>query len=111
MNTGSLAVTVTVREVNEGPAVSGPQSLSFPENQTTARILASYTATDPEDPAGTNIRWGLSGTDGGDFTINESGQLTFRNVPDYDKPATRGRTTATPSRCGLPTAGSTAISR
>ena len=91
LNTGSLAVTVTVRAVDEGPAVSGPQSLSFPENQTTARILASYTATDPEDPAATITRWSLSGTDGGDFTISETGALSFKNVPDYDKPADSGK--------------------
>ena len=91
VNTDSLAVEVTVREVNEGPEVSGQESLSFTENQTTERILARYSATDPEDPSATITRWSLSGTDGGDFTINENGELSFRNVPDYDKPADSGK--------------------
>ena len=90
-NTDSLAVRVTVREVNEGPEVSGQESLSFTENQTTERILARYSATDPEDPSATITRWSLSGSDGGDFTINENGELSFRNVPDYDKPADSGK--------------------
>ena len=29
--------------------------------------------------------------DGGDFTIDEQGQLRFRNVPDYERPADSGR--------------------
>ena len=33
----------------------------------------------------------LSGTDGGDFTINEQGELRFRNIPDYERPADSGR--------------------
>ena len=91
LNTGSLAVTVTVREVDEGPEVSGQQSLSLTENQTTERILATYSARDPEDPSAAITRWSLSGSDAGDFTITESGELSFRNVPDYDKPADSGK--------------------
>lgn len=36
-------------------------------------------------------RWSLSGTDAGDFTIDETGQLSFRNVPDYERPADSNR--------------------
>ena len=90
-NTGTLAVAVTVRAVDEGPEVSGQQSLSFPENQPTERILATYAARDPEDPTAAITRWSLSGTDGGDFTITEAGELSFKNVPDYDKPADSGK--------------------
>ena len=53
-NRAELQVEVTVVHQNEGPEVSGVQSLSFVENQATDRILAAYTATDPEDP-GTSI--------------------------------------------------------
>ena len=88
-NTASLAVTVTVREVDEGPEVSGPSTYTIAENQSLSN--AAYTAIDPEDPSATITRWSLSGTDGGDFTITESGELSFRNVPDYDKPADSGR--------------------
>ena len=40
------------------------------------------------DPEGAGITgWSLSGTDGGDFTISENGELTFRNTPNYEGPA------------------------
>ena len=90
-NSGTLEVTVTVTDVNEGPEVSGLQSLSFTENQATDRVLATYTATDPEDPGGAMTLWGLTGRDAGDFAIDEGGQLTFRSVPDYERPADSGR--------------------
>ena len=90
-NSGTLDVVVTVTDQNEGPEISGQQSLSFTENQTTERVLATYTATDPEDPSALITRWSLTGTDAGDFTIDENGQLTFRNVPDYERPADSGR--------------------
>ena len=86
-NSGTLDVTVTVTDQNEGPEISGQQSLSFTENQTTEWVLATYTATDPEDPSALITRWSLTGTDAGDFTIDENGQLTFRNVPDHERPA------------------------
>ena len=86
-NSGTLDVVVTVTDQNEGPEISGQQSLSFTENQTTERVLATYTATDPEDPGGAITRWSLTGTDAGDFAIDESGQLSFRKTPDYEKPA------------------------
>ena len=90
-HTDSLAVTVTVTGQNEGPEISGVQSLSFTENQATDRILATYTATDPEEPSAVISRWSLSGRDAGDFTISENGELSFRNVPDYERPADSGR--------------------
>ena len=90
-NTSSLPITVTMTDVNEGPEVSGTTSLSFPENQQTDRVLATYTGRDPEDPSANITRWSLSGTDAGDFTINENGELTFRNVPDHERPADSGR--------------------
>ena len=90
-NSGTLDVVVTVTDQNEGPEISGQQSLSFTENQATERVLASYTATDPEDPSAAITRWSLTGTDAGDFTIDENGQLYFRNVPDHERPADSGR--------------------
>ena len=90
-NTGTLDVVVAVTDVNEGPEISGQQSLTFTENQATNRVLATYTATDPEDPSALITRWSLSGTDAGDFTINENGEVTFRNVPDHGKPADSNR--------------------
>ena len=90
-NRAELQVAVTVTDVNEGPVVSGSQSLSFTENQATDRILAIYTATDPEDPGTPITRWGLSGSDAGDFTVSEGGELRFRYTPDFEAPADSGR--------------------
>ena len=84
---GTLDVVVTVTDQNEGPEISGQQSLTFSENQATDRVLATYSGTDPEDPSADITRWSVSGRDGGDFRINEEGELTFRNVPDHEKPA------------------------
>ena len=89
-NEGTLAVTVTVTDVNEGPEITGTQSLSFAENTATDRVLATYTATDPEDPDLEITRWSVTGRDGGDFSINEDGDLTFRNTPDHERPADSG---------------------
>ena len=90
-NTASLPVTVTVRDVNEGPEISrvGNAPGSVPENQDQMQVLARYTATDPE--GGTVSRWRTSGTDGGDFVINEQGELRFRYTPDYERPADSNR--------------------
>ena len=90
-NEGTLAVTVTVTDVNEGPEITGTQSLRFAENTATDRVLATYTATDPEDPDLEITRWSVTGRDGGDFSINEDGELTFRNQPDHERPADSGR--------------------
>ena len=86
-NTASLPVIVTVTDVNEGPEVSGRDSYTVSENGDLTG--AFFTAVDPE---GADITgWSLLGTDGGDFVIDESGQLTFRNVPDYESPADSNR--------------------
>ena len=109
-NTGTLDVVVTVTDQNEGPEISGQQSLSFTENQATERVLATYTATDPEDTSAVHHPVEPDGdATPGDFTIDESGQLTFRNVPDYERPADSGHaTTCTTSPCVPPTGGTTA---
>ena len=90
-NTASLEVTVTVTDDNEGPEISGTQSLTFSENLQEGRVLATYSATDPEDPGTAISRWSLSGRDGGDFAISETGELSFRNVPDFERPADSNR--------------------
>ena len=110
-NTSSLPVTVTVTDVNEGPEISGLQSLAFTENQATDRVLATYSAADPEDPSALVTRWSVTGRDAGDFAIDDNGRLTFRRVPDYERPPTPGATTSTTSRCGPPTGATTATWR
>ena len=86
-NTASLPVTVTVREVNEGPEVSGPSAFTIAENQRLSNAV--YSATDPE---GANVaRWSVGGRDGGDFSITQGGTLYFRSPPDYERPADSNR--------------------
>ena len=87
-NTASLPVKVTVREVNEGPEVtSGQSAFTISENQDLPNAV--YSGFDPE--GGTVTRWTVGGRDGGDFTITQEGLLTFRNLPDYERPADSNR--------------------
>ena len=84
-NEATLDVTVTVTEVNEGPEISGRDTLTVNENH--EALLATYTGTDPEDTTAAITRWSVTGRDGGDFSINEQGELTFRTSPDHERPA------------------------
>ena len=86
---GTLDVAVTVTDQNEGPEVTGTRTFTISENQ--GLVGATYTGTDPEDPGAQITRWSVTGTDGGDFEINEAGELSFRNSPDYEKPADSNR--------------------
>ena len=88
-NEGTLDVTVTVTAVNEGPEISGTTFITVSENH--EAVLATYTGRDPEDAIAEITRWSVTGRDGGDFTINEDGELTFRNPPDYERPADSDR--------------------
>ena len=88
-NEGFLEVTVTVTEVNEGPKISGRDTLTVSENY--EAVLAAYLATDPEDTSAEITSWSVAGRDGGDFTINDLGELTFRSPPDYERPVDSDR--------------------
>ena len=81
---GTLDVTVTVTDQNEGPEVTGTTTFSMMENQ--ELVGASYRGRDPEDPSLEITRWSVTGTDGGDFEIDEDGELSFRKTPDYERP-------------------------
>lgn len=85
---GTLAVSVTVTALNEGPAVTDQAAFTINENQ--QLVGAVYSASDPEAISGVTatITWSVAGRDAGDFTIDrETGVLTFRSLPDYEKPA------------------------
>ncbi len=84
-NIGEFDVTVTVTDLNEGPTVSGRDSRTVSENFN--EVLVTYSATDPEDPDAEITLWSVTGSDGGDFVINEDGELRFRNSPDHERPA------------------------
>ena len=80
-------VLVTVRNVNEAPAIaSGPSTTSVDENST---AVGAYTASDPD--ASTTFSWSVTGADAGDFTIDRSsGALSFRSAPDFERPSDSG---------------------
>ena len=92
-NADQVAFTITVTDVDEGPQIrlENPATTSVPENTADTRVLADYTATDPENPTAGIFSWSTSGRDGGDFVINELGELRFRYSPDYERPADSDR--------------------
>ena len=82
----TLTLTVRVTDRNEPPAVSGETSISYAEDRTDP--VASYDHNDPDE--GETISWSRSGPDAGDFAIDASGVLSFRNAPDFEQPADAG---------------------
>ena len=86
---GAFPVTVEVINVDDPPAISGDDTLTFAENTETTTTLQTYRASDPEGVT-TSFTWSLAGTDNSDFEISEAGALTFKNIPDYDRPADSG---------------------
>ena len=83
----SIAVTITVEDVDESPTLSGPDSASRAENSILP--VAEYDATDPEGEA---VRWSLEGTDG-DFTIRTASCASIP-VPTMSRPTTTAATTS-----------------
>ena len=91
-NMSELEVLVSVTELNEGPEIQEtPANTGITVSENSEGVLFDYSATDPEDPDAEITRWSATGTDGGDFTINEDGELSFRNVPDFERPADSNR--------------------
>ena len=77
---GTMAVTVTVTNVDEGPTITAGSAVqSFAENGTGS--VATYSATDPEnDP----VDWSVEGVDAASFSISSAGALTFNTAPDHE---------------------------
>ena len=81
----TATVRINVTDVNEAPSImsDATPAIDYDEN-TEAGILATYTATDPENDT---RKWSLSGVDAGQFDIVEAdGQLTFMAAPDFESP-------------------------
>ena len=78
---------------NRRPTITGgPTSVPYPEDST--HVVATYTATDPEDDP---ITWSLEQSDQIHFTIVgrdvdgvNHGSLRFRSPPDYENPRDLG---------------------
>ena len=60
-------------------------TIEYAENGTGP--VATFTATDPD--AGDSVTWSVTGTDAGDFSI-DNGVLTFSPPPDFEVPADDG---------------------
>ena len=75
----SVSVTVT-NETVEALEIRGPSAVDYLENG--AGPVAPYALE------GTNaqVEWSLSGADGGEFSIDANGVLTFNRQPDYENP-------------------------
>ena len=81
----SLAVSVTITDVNEPPTLSGPFSVFVPEHL--GLSVTRYGATDPD--RGARLAWILGGHDEDVFQISSDGKLEFRAVPDFEHPLDR----------------------
>ena len=77
------AVSITVSNVNEAPAITSPAAFAAAENQT---VVGTVTATDPDGNALTYAIAG--GADAARFTINAAtGALSFVSSPNFEAPA------------------------
>ena len=82
-------VIITINNLNEAPVITvGVTRASVDENTAITEAVSTYTATDVDQTG--EVTLSVSGTDMGDFEIsNEAGtrgQLTFKKLPDYEKP-------------------------
>ncbi len=82
----TIDVTVNVTDVNEPPALDGPVTVDISEGA--ERRLATYSAVDPEQAS---IAWSVAGTDAADVEIDNSGELSLRQSPDYEGPQDANR--------------------
>ena len=78
----NVSVTVT-DETGEVSEISGPTVVDYAENRTGP--VANYTLQGLYGGIGP-VDWSLSGTDGGEFDISVTGELTFKRPPDYEAP-------------------------
>ena len=73
-------VTVTIADVNEPPLIDGEEAHTIEENS--LEPLGGYTKADPEGRA---TSWlSLMGADGGHFELDEFGELSFAEPPDFE---------------------------
>ncbi len=85
---GSLAVAVTVMDVDEPPVITGQESVTVNEGHTGE--VATYAKRDPEGGA-SSWEEELAGADAGYFDLDELGTLRFKSPPDFEARADRGR--------------------
>ena len=71
---------VTVTGVEEPPIVTGPTDVEFPEDST--GVVATYLGVDPEGAY--EVDFEVEGDDGEFFNIEDSGELTSKQRPNYE---------------------------
>ena len=82
----TIPVLITVTNINESPTVTGTTSTEYAENDISS--VETYLYDDEEsDP----VTWSLSGVDEDNFTITQSGELSFASSPDYEDPTDSNR--------------------
>ena len=80
-----VMVNITVTGVNEPPAVTGMDAVTFAEmDGNIDTVLDTYMGDNPEDSVVST--WSVAGADGSKFEIDNSGALTFKAKPDYENP-------------------------
>ena len=96
--TADRMVKITVTDEDEGPIVTGLDTINYAENGT--GVVGTFMARDPEggstinwyvvDPTGNAIDGVNPSTlsvDNQDFRIDQKGMLTFAETPDFENPA------------------------
>ena len=97
--TVSQTVTITVKNLNEAPMVTGGVTMKkhaeddadIDTDTTTAAEVGTYTATDPETTVATDLTWTVGGRRQGQVRNFSNGELTFKDAPNYEMPADAGR--------------------
>ncbi|NNF97161.1 MAG: tandem-95 repeat protein, partial [Halobacteria archaeon] len=81
--TATQTITVTVTDANDAPVITSVNTVSVAENQTS---VMTVTYTDADVPADTILYSLIGGADGGLFSIDGSGNLSFNAPTDYENP-------------------------
>ena len=77
----TVEMTVSVTDVNEPPALSGPSAVEFVEGGDDS--VGAYAAVDPD---GDEVSWSVGGADAASFEISAEGVLRFLSPPDFEAP-------------------------
>ena len=100
-STGTVAVTITVTDVNERPKVTGDFDPEYQENSESL-LVTTLTGVDEDDKYGpfhqnSSVSWlidGLGDSDGDFFYMDDDGDyghLEFLVPPDFENPADQNR--------------------
>ena len=83
-----MTTGVTMMELAEYDADTEAGSAAADAEDTRAKTVSTYAATDPE---GDTPTWSLKGADMDKLTIDSNGALTFKKAPNYEMPGAAGR--------------------